>query len=230
MRKIIIIGGTSGIGEAILKRLKNDMIFVISRNHSKFIVNKNIHYFNFDINNENEIKNFFKNNNFQFDVIIHSAGTTDIKSFEDTEIEILQKVMNTNLISVMKFNKIAIPFLKKYDNSSIIHISSVCGFKPCESISYSVSKAGLDMFTKTLAIELAKYNIRVNSVNPGITRTNFHTENKVTEHYDDWLETMKKNNINNEVLDPDEIAKAVEFLISENSKSITGTIIPIGVV
>jgi NAD(P)-dependent dehydrogenase (short-subunit alcohol dehydrogenase family) len=239
MKKIIITGGTSGIGLEIAKRLLtlNYHVHLLGRNFSEaeFLNNfrkykDNIKVSLFNINSLTEVKNFFHDNNEMIDGIIHSVGITDVKIFEESDLMLINEVMQTNLISLINFNQLAFPILKKNENTSIIHISSACSLYPCATVAYSVSKAGLDMLTKCLAIEWQKYKIRVNSINPAITKTPFHINNNIVEdcNYDKWLSDMKINNIHNEIINTEEIAHCVEFLLNEKSSSITGTILPIG--
>ena len=120
-----------------------------------------------------------------------------------------------------------LPLLKKGKNPSVVNISSVSSQRTGSSISYCVSKAGVDMLTKYLGQELGKYNIRVNSVNPAAVYTNIYiaSGDYNQEEYDKWSDEKNKfyplGRIGNAKKD---IAPTIEFLLSDKSLWTTGSI------
>jgi len=121
-----------------------------------------------------------------------------------------------------------LPLLRNAGSASVVNISSVAGLKPGTSVAYSVSKAGLDMLTRFLAGDLGPYNIRVNSVNPGLVRTHIHLDNKVfadRESYEAMLEKARPRYPIGRIGEPEDISALVTFLLSDEASWITGSII-----
>src|SRR5206468_1784017 len=108
--------------------------------------------------------------------------------------------------------------------------SSVCSLRPCKSISYSVSKAGTDMFTRCLARELAPRRIRVNSVNPSVVRSNLQKSAGIFDSeaaYNKWVEEMRVHHPLSRTGTPDDIVSAVAFLASREASWITGAVLSV---
>uniref|UniRef100_A0A915HSK2 Uncharacterized protein n=1 Tax=Romanomermis culicivorax TaxID=13658 RepID=A0A915HSK2_ROMCU len=93
-------------------------------------------------------------------------------------------------------------------------------------MSYCISKAAVDQFTKCLALEMAPYGIRVNAVNPGVIVTNLHKSGGMTdEQYDCFLERSKSTHALGRVGEVAEVAKAIGFLASADSSFTTGDLL-----
>ena len=123
--------------------------------------------------------------------------------------------------------KTFLPLLKKGRNASIVNISSMASQRVGGSIAYSASKAGLDALTKYLAQELGKYQIRVNSINPGAVYTNIYVASGdyTQKGYDQWSEKKAPGYPLGRIGRPEDLAPAIEFLLSELSLWQTGDII-----
>lgn len=137
--------------------------------------------------------------------------------------EDIEGLINTNLLSAMYLSKYALPYMISKNYGNIINISSIWGEvgASCEVV-YSTTKGGLNLFTKSLAKEVAPFNIRVNSIAPGVINTEMNS----------FLSEEEKQNLIDEIPmnrfgDVSEIAKAVAFLCSDDSKYLTGQIIKI---
>ena len=135
----------------------------------------NLEIFKADVSKKQEVKklieftiNKFKN----IDVLINNAGISQIKLFTDVTEEDWDNIMNVNLKSAYFTIQEVVPNMINRKQGLIINISSVWGLvgASCE-VAYSVSKAGLDALTKSLAKELGPSNVRVNSIAPGIIDT-----------------------------------------------------------
>ena len=183
-KKIVISAGASGIGWAIAKvcALKGALIYLcdidrkaLNKVKKHQLHNKRIFISEIDASNEIEVIDFFlliKKKFKKIDALINNVGiagpTGTIEKLESNEWE---NTLHVNVNSHFYFNKQAIPLLKKTRNASIINISSGAGIMgfPLRS-PYAASKWAVIGMTKTLAMELGKYKIRVNAICPGTLR------------------------------------------------------------
>ena len=110
----------------------------------------------------------------RIDVLLNNAGIALNANAEDTEFAAWQRVMNVNLNAVFLVSQAVGRVMIQQKRGSIINISSMSGLivnTPLNQAAYNTSKAGVIMLTKSLAVEWAKYNIRVNTIAPGYMRT-----------------------------------------------------------
>jgi NAD(P)-dependent dehydrogenase (short-subunit alcohol dehydrogenase family) len=114
--------------------------------------------------------------------------------------------------------------LKKSEYPSVVNISSISSRLSGASMGYSVAKAGVDMITCCLARELSKYKIRVNSVNPGITKSGFQVHNGLMndEQYEKFLSDISKSYPIG-LGDCEDVSELIFYLASEKAKWITGS-------
>ena len=159
----------------------------------------------------------------KIDILINNAAKSQVGLFMDFTEEDIEGLINTNLLSAMYLSKYALPYMISKNYGNIINISSIWGEvgASCEVV-YSTTKGGLNLFTKSLAKEVAPFNIRVNSIAPGVINTEMNS----------FLSEEEKQNLIDEIPmnrfgDVSEIAKAVAFLCSDDSKYLTGQIIKI---
>ena len=161
--------------------------------------------------------------------LVNSVGCVSAGGIETETLERWKTTLTTNLDSAFNMTQALLPRLRQFPRSAIVNISSICSQRPCESLSYSVSKAALDMFTIHLAKDLAPHSIRVNSVNPGAVRTNLQLASGIfndVRAYDAWLEEMA-------VQHPlgagsvDDVASAVLFLLGDGAAWITGAVLTV---
>jgi 3(or 17)beta-hydroxysteroid dehydrogenase len=160
----------------------------------------------------------------KLDVLVNNAGVILFKKIEDTSLEDWRKLMSINLEGVFLGTKYAIGAMKKTGGGSIINISSAVGIVGSpNSTAYCASKGGVRLFTKAAAIECSKmgcdYNIRVNSVHPGISDTPMMAPRLQDED-------MRKTRISwhpiGRLGQPEDIAYCVLYLASDESSFITG--------
>lgn len=138
---------------------------------------------------------------------------------EDLNMNDFRKVIDVNLIGKVICTKYAIPLLSKADNASIVNIASRLGARPCEEASaYCAAEAGIINFTMASALELSKYNIRVNAVSPGLTNTPLAMAGWTKEE----IEYQKENNPLRRIGETIDIANAVLYLLSEKASYVNG--------
>ncbi|MDO9153314.1 MAG: SDR family oxidoreductase [Paludibacter sp.] len=156
------------------------------------------------------------------DGVVHCAGITNNLPFQFASREKLDEIMIVNFYAPVEITRQAIKTKKINKNSSIVFISSISGvFTSSVALSiYSASKGALNGLIKGLALDMAIKGIRVNSVNPGVVETNIFHSGVIT---DDQLEVEKKRYPLKRFGQPEEIAFAAIYLLSDASKWVTGT-------
>lgn len=236
MNKVIIVTGASrGIGREIAKGLaKKGYTIIANYNKSEQQIlelqkelekeNIKIDIFKADVSKRNEAKELVENtiNKYgKIDVLINNAGISQIKEFTQITDEDWNNMINTNLNSVFYMTQETCKNMIHNKKGCIINISSIWGVEgaSCE-VHYSVSKAGIDAMTKSLAKEMGLSNIRINSIAPGFINT------EMNKH----LSEEEINNIKEEIPlerigQAKDIEKCVEWLIEDEYT--TGQVISI---
>jgi 3(or 17)beta-hydroxysteroid dehydrogenase len=161
----------------------------------------------------------------KLDILVNCAGVFHDKSIEDTTLEAWRRVIAINLDGVFLGTKAAIAPMKNGGGGSIINLSSAGGIiGTSDSSAYNASKGGVRLLTKASAIEFSRashnYNIRVNSVHPGVIRTPM--TRWITEDPDSAKAVMEKQPIGF-MGEPDDVAYGVLYLASDESKYVTGS-------
>jgi NAD(P)-dependent dehydrogenase (short-subunit alcohol dehydrogenase family) len=160
--------------------------------------------------------------------LINNAGILTKGGMEAISYDQWKNNLDINLNAPYLLSKTLLPLLKEANGASIINISSIASLKPGSSVAYSVSKAGLDMLTEFMAGDLGPYGIRVNSINPGLVKTNIHLDNKIVED-DNAYQAMLEKSVTRypvgRIGQPEDIASLALFLLSDDSSFITGAII-----
>jgi NAD(P)-dependent dehydrogenase (short-subunit alcohol dehydrogenase family) len=219
MNWAIVTGGADGIGLAIVKelvRLEYQVVLLDKKELKEKI--KNINYFNVDINDLDLIDKILSQYE-SFDLLVNNAAIQNVKKFMDYSDREIDEVINTNLLSLMKLSRRVVERMNA--GGQVINLGSVHSVLPRKhKLTYDVSKAGLDMFTKGLALELAP-RIRVNSVNIGAT---ISPMNSVFED-ELVMEEAKKKVPMNHIFKAEEIARVVVSLLSDDFKYMTGSIV-----
>ncbi|WP_421927221.1 SDR family NAD(P)-dependent oxidoreductase [Neoaquamicrobium sediminum] len=158
------------------------------------------------------------------DGIVNSAGVDLQSSLEDMTDAAWERLIAVNLTGPMKVCRAALPFLKAAGDGTIVNVSSGAGLQPLKFRSaYSASKAGLQMFSKSLAMELAETGIRVNVVCPGAVETPlFRSSIAGGEAGNAQLDAVRARYALARIADPDEIAAGIAFLSSAEASYVTG--------
>lgn len=187
MNKVAIVsGGSRGIGASIVETLASSGFDVVlnyrfSANKANDIASKfsNVVTFQADVSDHAQVKSLvdFTISKFgRIDLLVNNAGIDFINTLSDTSDSDFDTVLRNNLYSAFYLSKEVSPYMINAKSGLIINISSIWGIvgASCE-MAYSVSKAGLDAMTKSLAKELGPSNIRVNSIAPGIIDTDMNS-------------------------------------------------------
>ena len=177
-----------------------------------------------DLTSNESIDNYLSKLNEQIDIIINNAGILQVGPCTELSTNDFQNILQVNLIAPFRIISSLATGMKHRKFGRIVNISSIWGTISKEGRSiYSASKAGLDGLTKSLAIELAPYNILVNAVAPGYVNTSLISQNNTKEE----LKNIKKTIPLKRFAEPSDIAELVRFLCSERNSYITGHILPI---
>ncbi len=246
-KKIVLSAGASGIGLAIAKicLIRGAFVFLCDISNKSLrklnkhpLKDKRLFTYHCDASNEFQVSDFFKKINKKIkkiDALINNVGIAGpTGSLEKLKSKEWENTLHVDINSHFYFTKKAIPLIKKSKNGSIINISSTAGILgfPLRS-PYAASKWAIIGVTKTLAMELGKFNIRVNAVCPGTIKGNRMKKvikdkakftgksSKIVEKDFISMSSMKKW-----ILEED-IGKMCSFLISDDSSKVSGQIISV---
>jgi len=246
-KKIIISAGASGIGWATAKVCLSKGAYVylcdidnksLNKIQKHPLANKKLFYYECDASDEDDVSNFFSKVNKKtkkVDALINNVGVAGpTGTIEKLSSEDWEKTLKINVISHFYFAKLAIPMLKKNKGGSIINISSGAGIMgfPLRS-PYAASKWAVIGLTKTLAMELGKFKIRVNAICPGTIKGDRMI--RVIRDKAKFLKVSKKKiekdfismaSMNCWIYEED-IGKMCSFLISKDGERISGQAIPV---
>jgi 3-oxoacyl-[acyl-carrier protein] reductase len=154
----------------------------------------------------------------QLDALVNNAGVQIQKPLLELEESEWDFVLNTNLKGYFLCLQRAANHMKERHSGAIVNIGSGCNKIPFPNLSsYSVSKAGIDMLTKAAAVELGPLGIRVNCVGPGAINTD-RTQRETADFAGKWARLTPLKRIGT----PEDVAEAVEFLLSEKASFING--------
>ena len=208
MNFVLITGGSRGIGRAIVERYQKAGCKILAPPRSELNLLSNDSVDNFISSNKDK----------KIDVIINNAGINDINLIEDITDDEIDRMLMTNLISPIRLIRGFVGQMKQRRFGRIVNIGSVWAVvsKSGRAI-YSASKNGLHGITNTLALELAPYNILVNTICPGFVLTELTSKNNSPAQ----IEELAKNIPLGRLATPAEIAEFVYFCGSELNTYLT---------
>ncbi|XP_061163954.1 3-oxoacyl-[acyl-carrier-protein] reductase FabG-like [Saccostrea echinata] len=240
---IIITGANSGIGAATalafakagarlvlaarnLEKLNN----VANECSAKGLPQEKVLVKGCDVTNEENLKGLVGSTlekYGQIDVLVNNAGSGRYVNYLETTRDVFDTTFNLNIRAPFFLTKMCTTHLQK-TKGCVVNVSSLAGQRTFPiAMVYGMSKAAMDQFTRTLAIDLAKENVRVNSVNPGVIKSfEFQKRAGMTEQiYNQYIEKQKELQPLTGAVEPEEVAKVILFLASDQSSSITGELI-----
>ncbi|MFY3740947.1 MAG: 3-oxoacyl-[acyl-carrier protein] reductase [Candidatus Nitrosomirales archaeon] len=237
----IITGAGSGIGEVTAKFFAREgaNVILVGRNLDKLnrvaseikASGKNAVAVRADISNEGEVQAVAEQAIRQFDkidILINNAGTiNDPTQFHEMSDKVWHEIIDTNLIGTFRMTRAVLPSMIERNSGSIVNIASISGMKATEKVPlsvYSTTKAGIIMFTKSIAVEYAPYKIRCNCVCPGTIRSPF-----LQPYLDDEKakKVMSATQPLGRIGEPEDVAHSVLYLASDEASWVTGAVLVI---
>lgn len=216
---ILVTGASKGIGKAIAEELKSvGHIFASGRNEEALKVYEDYCVCDLSLNSECLGDFIIKN---KIDVLVNNAGEYIYGGIDSMNKNDINRIFATNLLAPTYLISKAVPYMKEKKWGRVINIGSISGVMGEANASlYSSSKAGLIGLTKALALELAEYNITVNTINPGWVETDLGMDSIEDSEFskDEIIECIPQRRF----VKPEEVAKLVKYLVSEDAKGITG--------
>jgi len=236
----IVTGAGTGVGKATTKRLFSEgcKVVLIGRDRSKLtrVISelngkKNLLAVKADITKEADVVNIIEESISAFDtidILVNNAGIlNDPMPFHSTSDEQWMDLINTNLIGTFRTTKAVLPIMMKKRSGSIVNISSLQGIRSIQNVPLSVygaTKAGVIMFTKSIAVEYGEYGIRSNCVAPATIRSPMiepFLQDKQAK------KTLESSFPLRTIGGPEDISDAVVYLCSDDAKWVTGTILTV---
>lgn len=234
---ILVTGGSSGIGQSICEYLtqKGHIVYGTSRK-----VSEQKHSFNLiemDVQNDVSVRKAIAqiiNKEGRIDVLVNNAGLGIAGPLEETDIETIKTVFDTNVFGIIRTCQSVIPYMRRHKFGHIINVSSIAGELglPFRGI-YSASKSSVEMISEAMRMEVKDFNIKVSVIQPGDFKTNINqnrlevNENKVSSYHKKYEGVRKQ--VMDEVAtaqDPIIVGQKIEKIITMSSPSIRYPIAP----
>jgi len=236
MKKVLITGGSSGIGLAITEKFiqNGHKVAIIGRDENKLKnvkekFGENLFCFKCDLSKFKDIHLVVDDILKKFgipNILINNAGIHQKKDFFEVSDDDFINVINNNTVSVFIISREVASKMKENGGGVIINISSMAAIYGIPKvISYTASKAAIEGMTRAMAVELAQFNIRVNCIAPGFIKTDMSTSalEKDPERKMKVLSRTPLNRLGN----IEEVANGVYFLASDEASYITGVVLPV---
>ena len=239
MKNILLIGASGGLGRRFAIELAKSGYNLGLHYHNGLENLKKISdqldkagikykFYGAEISKEDEVKGMmdkFNNDIGAINILINNAGTNNRKQILESTKDDYDELIDLNQTGVFEMCRLFHPLLKKSGSGAIVNITSVAGDTFVGTgAAYAMTKAAINQLTKYLAVEWAKDNIRVNAVAPWYIRTPL-TEKFVTNA--DYMEKILSRTPMKRIGEPEEVARAVAFLVMPASGYITGEIISV---
>ncbi len=230
---VLITGSNRGLGKAIMQELaasgmniwaharKETPEFLQLMNEIRDTYHVDVSPVYFDMTDEEGMKAAVKlihSSKKPVDVLVNNAGIASVSMFGQTPISKIKEVFEVNLFGQMALTQLVLRLMTRQHSGSIINIASVTALIMSEGqISYATSKSALITWSRNLAAEYGRYGIRVNSLSLGLMNTDMKAGLN-----EDEVKYFKDRTVLQRIGEPEDAAKAVKFLASDDSSFITG--------
>lgn len=230
---VLITGSNRGLGKAIMHELassgmniwaharKETPEFLQLMNGIRDAYHVDVNPVYFDMTDEEGMKTAVKlihSSKKPVDVLVNNAGIASVSMFGQTPISKIKDVFEVNLFGQMALTQLVLRLMTRQHSGSIINIASVTALiMSAGQISYATSKSALITWSRNLAAEYGRYGIRVNSLSLGLMNTDMKAGLN-----EDEVKYFKDRTVLQRIGEPEDAAKAVKFLASDDSSFITG--------
>lgn len=232
-KNVLVTGGSKGIGKEIAKvfLLEGANVAIAARNidflnKAKEELGDAVTFFQCDITKAEEREKLivsFTEEKGALDILINNAGGSNGGSTMETDLDLFHEAMELNYFSAVHLCKLAVVQMKKNGSGAIINITSIFGRESGGKVTYNNAKAALISFTKSLADEVIRYGIRVNSVAPGSILHETGNWKKRMEENPEKIKAFVENEIpGGRFGTVEEVANVVAFLASEKASWVVG--------
>jgi 3-oxoacyl-[acyl-carrier protein] reductase len=210
-RVALVTGASRGIGAAIAHKLSSLNYTVLTPTRAEL-----------DLMSSSSIDGYIRSLKIPVDIIINNAGINPLAGITEIEEKDFGDTIQVNLTAPLKLIQGLVPSMKQRQYGRIVNISSIWGsLSKARRISYSSSKSGINGMTRAIAVELAPFNILVNSVAPGYVNTELTKQNNTS----DEIASIARNIPAGRLAEPKEIAEVVSFLVSDTNTYLTGQVL-----
>lgn len=239
MQRVVITGGNSGMGKEAVRLFleKGDKVVFTSRTTrlsektleelKTYADNGQLHFLQADSSNAGDVEKLVKFTDEKIggcDVLVNSAAIFIGGELHEHSEQDYDKLMDINVKGVFLTCKYFLPQMIAQQKGSIINISSVAGIRGGYNMAvYCASKAALENLTRCMAIDYGRKGVRANAICPSATQTKMF----MTGTTDEIMRIFKKNNPMGRIGQPEEIAKAIVFLASDDARYINGQCIAV---
>ncbi len=235
-KSVLVTGATSGIGRAAALKFATEgaRVALVGRNPDALDATRKAMAadgdrtlaIQADVTREDDVRRAVDETVRAFgslDALVCAAGMIGTGNIENTTPELWDQMMAINVRSVFRLVQLALPALTP-EKGSIVIVSSVNGQRAFPNVlAYCCSKAAVDQFVMCVSLELAPKGIRINAVNPGVTRTNLHRRSGMSEaDYAAFVERSRTTHPIGRIGEPEEVADMILFLASDRAGMITG--------
>jgi len=230
-RVAIITGAASGIGRATALELsaRGMNVVAIDRNDISFDESTSIIPFVADVTNTDQLSEIVQQTVARFqriDVLVNNAGSCFYERHRESTFEHWQQTMAVNVEAMYLLTKLVSPHMMAQQYGRIVNVSSTQSLQAEPNVgAYAASKGAINAWSRSLAVDLAEYNILVNVVAPGCIHTAMSVIDGVDEThmplFEEWYIKQRKIPLAR-AGKPEEVAKAIAFLCGEECSYITG--------
>lgn len=231
----LVTGANSGMGKCVSELLLScgARLFMVDRDVDNL---EKLHksnsskseYIQFDLNKPNEVLSIFKKakkKGFVFDGLVYCAGISPLMTLKEFNLDLFMTTFNINVVSFVAMLKFFMDDEYTNANSSIVGISSNASvYGGNRQYAYSASKSAMNLVVKSIVKELAQRKTRVNTVMPSTTNTEMVAK---LRKQSDAIDLNVKYKMPFGILNPNDIAKTIIFLLSDDSSAISGITMPV---
>ncbi len=207
-KTVLITGASRGIGKACVQKFIECGYTVLAPGRDQM-----------DLNSDESIASYISGIEVPVDVLINNAGVNPLSDIGNIDFDAAHSLMKVNFWAPVVLTNLLAPKMKERGYGRIVNISSIwSGVTKQGRSMYASSKAAINAFTRTAAVEYAAYNVLVNAVAPGYVNTELTKINNTQEQIDVIKQALPIKRL----AEPAEIAEVIYFLASENNTFLTG--------